>query len=37
MIILFASRMLFLDELSELPRTTKHNWKRFKDDNCYGH
>lgn len=36
-IILFASGMLSLDELSELPRTTKHNRKHFKHDNYFGH
>ena len=29
--------MLSLDELSEIPRNTKHNWKHFNHDNYFGH
>lgn len=29
--------MLSSEELSQLPRTTKHNWKYFKHHNYYGH
>lgn len=36
-IILFTSGMLSIDELGQLPRTTKHNWKHFKHDNHFGH
>jgi len=36
-IILFTSGMLSTQELNELPRTTKYNWKHFNHDNYFGH
>jgi len=36
-IILFASKMLSAHELSQIPRTTKHNWKQFNHNNYYGY
>ena len=36
-IILFNSGMLSLEELSEILRTTKHNWKHFNHDNYFGY
>jgi hypothetical protein len=36
-IILFTSGMLSADELNQLPRTTRYNWKHFKHKNYYGH
>ena len=36
-IILFTSGMLSLEELQQLPRTTKHHWKQFKHDHYFGY
>jgi len=36
-IILYTSGMLSVDELKQLPRTTKHNWNHFKHDEFYGY
>jgi len=35
-ILLYASGMLGTKQLSELPKTTKHNWNQFKHQNYYG-
>ncbi|MBV7270735.1 hypothetical protein [Winogradskyella luteola] len=36
-IVLFASGMLSLQELNEIPRTTKYNWRQFNHNSYYGH
>lgn len=35
-ILLYVSRMLDAQQLNQLPKTTKHNWNKFKHENYFG-
>ena len=35
-ILLYVSGMLGIEQLNQLPKTTKYNWNKFKHENYYG-
>lgn len=36
-IILFVGGMLSIEELNQLSKTTKNNWKQFEHENYFGY